>query len=171
MLGTLFGAVAAAYVNRGYENVLSPSINNDSHSYVEALFAEIIISCFLVMCVLSVGTSAKVAGNSYFGLAIGFVVIAGMISVGDILSSNFNPAYGVVLPVLCTRNVDQVWVFVIGDVFGSVIAVTLYTFWHDILKIQPANKLGDEYQQTDREYLKLDQDSGMDPSGKSPLLR
>ncbi|CAN0005310.1 unnamed protein product, partial [Ectocarpus fasciculatus] len=122
-LGAVLAGAAAGYVNQGYENIVSPSVNTDQHTYLEAIFAEAIIAAFLVLTVLCVGTSEKVAGNSYFGMAIGFVVLAGVVVVGDILpGSSFNTAIGIVLPLMTNRNISDIWVCIVGDILGSFVA-------------------------------------------------
>merc|ERR1719316_656887 len=45
--------------------------------------------CFVV---LNVATASKNAGNQFFGLAIGFVIIAGGYAAGNISGGAFNPA-------------------------------------------------------------------------------
>merc|ERR1711881_431844 len=45
--------------------------------------------CFVV---LNVATAGKNAGNQFFGLAIGFVIIAGGYAAGNISGGCFNPA-------------------------------------------------------------------------------
>jgi aquaporin Z len=137
LLGALLGGAAAGYANQGFSKIVSASVNTDAHTMLEGVFAEMIIAFFLVFTVLSVGTSEKVAGNSYFGIAIGFAVLGGMVSVGDIVpGSAFNLALAAMLPLITNYKIGHVWVFIVGDLCGSLIAFGLYAYWHDILKIQ-----------------------------------
>ncbi len=53
---------------------------------------EFMFTFLLVLTVLNVATNVKISGNSYFGIAIGFTVIAGAIAAGDISGGVFNPA-------------------------------------------------------------------------------
>lgn len=46
----------------------------------------------LVLVVLHTAFSDDTEGNSYYGLAIGFTVLAGVVAVGPITSGAFNPA-------------------------------------------------------------------------------
>lgn len=165
VLGASLGGTAAAYANNGYENLLIPSVNTDDHTYFAAVAAEIIVSAFLVLTVLSAGTSEKVAGNSYFGLAIGFVVLGGVVAVGDIVpGSTFNPAVGMVLPVIADRHADDIWVCLVGDTIGAFIAVALYAFWRDVLKKPEAIDRGQS------KYFRDDEESN-NYNIKSPLLQ
>ena len=49
-----------------------------------AVVVEFIFTFALVYVVLNVATAKSTAGNSYFGLAIGFTVLAGAFAVGDV---------------------------------------------------------------------------------------
>lgn len=163
LLGTLLAGAAAGYVNKGYENIVSASVNTNQHTMLAAVCAEMIISGFLVLTVLSVGTNEKVAGNSYFGMAVGFVVWAGFVCVGDIVpGSAFNPALSSVLSLIKNEKVGHIWVFIVGDLAGSVVAFGLYAFWHDILRIQP---VASKYR-SPSEYLNDDEEQYV----KNPLL-
>jgi len=58
--------------------VVAPS----SPDVVRALLIEILFTFALCYVVLNVATSPKTAGNSYYGLAIGFTVVAGAFAGG-----------------------------------------------------------------------------------------
>merc|ERR1719301_290970 len=58
----------------------------------EALLAEVLYTFMLCFVVLNVATAAKNAGNQFYGLSIGFVIIAGGYAAGNISGGAFNPA-------------------------------------------------------------------------------
>merc|ERR1719298_212262 len=58
----------------------------------EAALAEVLYTFMLCFVVLNVATASKNAGNQFFGLAIGFVIIAGGYAAGGISGGAFNPA-------------------------------------------------------------------------------
>merc|ERR1719388_716045 len=58
----------------------------------DAALAEILYTFMLCFVVLNVATASKNAGNQFFGLAIGFVIIAGGYAAGNISGGAFNPA-------------------------------------------------------------------------------
>ncbi|MCH2161227.1 MAG: aquaporin [Phycisphaerales bacterium] len=60
---------------------------------------EFFFTFLLVFTILNVSMRKSVAGNGYFGLAIGLVVLVGMIAVGPISGAVFNPA--VALGLMC----------------------------------------------------------------------
>src|SRR5256885_1283125 len=57
-----------------------------------AVAAELVFTAALVLVVLNVAATKETAGNSYYGLAIGFTVAVGAFSVGTISGAAFNPA-------------------------------------------------------------------------------
>jgi aquaporin Z len=56
------------------------------------LLAEFIFTFALAYVVLNVATAKANAGNSFYGLAIGFTVMVGAFTVGPISGGAFNPA-------------------------------------------------------------------------------
>jgi len=58
----------------------------------EAGLVEVLYTCMLCFVVLNVATASKNAGNQFYGLAIGFVIIAGGYAAGNISGGAFNPA-------------------------------------------------------------------------------
>merc|ERR1719316_124531 len=61
----------------------------------EAAMAEVLYTFMLCFVVLNVATARKNEGNQFFGLAIGFVIIAGGYSGGAISGGAFNPAVAI----------------------------------------------------------------------------
>merc|ERR1719158_2383391 len=58
----------------------------------EAGLAEVLYTFMLCFVVLNVATAGKNAGNQFYGLAIGFVIIAGGYAGGNVSGGAFNPA-------------------------------------------------------------------------------
>jgi len=58
----------------------------------EAMLAEVLYTFMLCFVVLNVAASRKNEGNQFYGMAIGFVIIAGGYAVGNISGGAFNPA-------------------------------------------------------------------------------
>ena len=84
-------AFVFAYLISGH----TPGIHPGTGVYAtSALAAEIVITTALVLVVLNVAATSQTAGNSFYGLAIGFTVAAGAFTVGPISGGAFNPAVG-----------------------------------------------------------------------------
>ncbi len=83
---------------------------------------------------LNVATDDATAGNSYYGLAIGFTVLVGAFAVGPISGGVFNPAVGtcpMLVDALAGDGVfDQLWIYWVGPLLGSVAAAGAYDLQH-----------------------------------------
>jgi aquaporin Z len=69
-------------------------------SWYHVMIVEILYTCMLCFVVLNVATARKNVNNEFYGLAIGFVIIAGGTAVGGISGGVFNPAvaFGIEIP-------------------------------------------------------------------------
>jgi aquaporin Z len=73
----------AAFVADGKDKIAGPAVGQ-SHSLFAAFAVEFLFSFLLCTTVLLTATLQTVKGNSYFGLAIGSIVLAGAATVADI---------------------------------------------------------------------------------------
>ena len=71
---------------------------------------------------LNVATSKNTAGNSYFGLAIGFTVLIGAYSVGAISGGAFNPAVALGISVMGLSAFANIWIFLVANFLGGALA-------------------------------------------------
>ena len=99
------------------------------------LIAEFVFTFALAWVVLNVATARGTEGNSFYGLAIGFTVLAGAYSVGGISGGAFNPAIAVGAMVTGLLEWSNIWIYVIADILGA--AAAAYTF----LFVLPAEKI------------------------------
>jgi aquaporin Z len=89
----LAGGVAAALAVRATVTASSGhAIAPVGHAMVIALVVEFLFTFALAYVVLNVATSKDHPDNSFYGLAIGFTVVAGAVAVGGISGGAFNPA-------------------------------------------------------------------------------
>ena len=86
--GLLAAAVVRATVSTSQAHPLAPT----GHAVVSALIVEFLYTFALAYVVLNVATSKDHPDNSFYGLAIGFTVLVGAVSVGAISGGAFNPA-------------------------------------------------------------------------------
>lgn len=91
-----------------------------------ALVAELVFTFALCYIVLHTATSRDVAGNSFYGLAIGFVVAAGVAAVGGISGASFNPAITFALTLSGLFSWKFIWVYLVAEVIGAVLAAYAY---------------------------------------------
>lgn len=92
----------------------------------KALIAEFLFTFALTWVVLNVATSKSTSGNSYYGLAIAFTVLAGAYAVGGVSGGAFNPAVAVGLVVMGLVKASDVWVHLVGDFAGAAVAAIAF---------------------------------------------
>ena len=89
---------------------------------VPALLAEFLFTFALVYVVLNVATAKGTSGNSFYGLAIGFTVLVGAFSVGNISGGAFNPAVAVGLSILGLSSWAKIWIYLVAEFAGALVA-------------------------------------------------
>ena len=104
------------------------------------LIAEFLFTFALAWVVLNVATAKGTDGNSFYGLAIGFTVVAGAFAVGGISGGAFNPAIAVGAMVTGLFQWSNIWIYLLADFLGG--AAAAYTF----LYVLPAEKAGGDIQ-------------------------
>ncbi|GAC1339830.1 MAG: MIP family channel protein [Isosphaeraceae bacterium] len=93
-----------------------------------ALLGDFMYTFALVYVVLNVVTAKATSGNSYFGLAIGFTVVAGAFAVGAISGAAFNPAVAVGATLMGLIKPGQMWIHLVGDFAGGATAAYVFKY-------------------------------------------
>jgi aquaporin Z len=95
------------------------------------LLVEILFTFALASVVLNVATHSKTAGNSFYGLAIGFTVLAAAFAGGPISGGAYNPAVAVG-PILMDAvlgegtGLGQLWLYLVGPFIGGAAAAIVF---------------------------------------------
>src|ERR1700726_717529 len=89
---------------------------------VPALLAEFLFTFALVYVVLNVATARDTSGNSFYGLAIGFTVLVGAFSVGNISGGAFNPAVAAGISSMGLSPWPNIWIYLVADFVGGAAA-------------------------------------------------
>ena len=97
---------------------------------VVVLLCEALFTFALSLVILNVATDDATAGNSYYGLAIGFTVMVGAFAVGATSGGVFNPAVGtgpILVNVIAGDGIwDHLWIYWAGPVLGGVAAAGVF---------------------------------------------
>lgn len=99
-------------------------------NHAKALLGEFLFTFALCYVVLNVATAKATAGNSYFGWAIGFTVLAGAYAMGAISSAAFNPAVALGITILNLSHWSNIWVFFVANLLGGVVAALVFNAAH-----------------------------------------
>ena len=102
-----------------------------------ALLAEFLYTFALVYVVLNVATVKAHAGNSFYGMAIGFTVLTGAFAVGGISGAAFNPAVALGISVMGLSVWSNIWIYLLATFAAAVAAATVFNFLNP--EAQPAS--------------------------------
>ena len=93
-----------------------------------ALVAEFLYTFALVYVVINVATAKATAGNSYYGLAIGFTVLTGAFAVGSISGAAFNPAVALGISFMGLSEWSNLWIYLVANALGALAAGATFKF-------------------------------------------
>lgn len=119
-----FAAILAALLTIYFKNGISAQPFEPD--YVKAILAEFLFTFALCYVVLNVATAKATAGNSYFGWAIGFTVLAGAYVVGPVSSAAFNPAVALGITLLNISSWSNIWIYIVGNLLGAAAAALVF---------------------------------------------
>ena len=91
-----------------------------------AFAAEFLFTFALVYVVLNVATAKSTAGNSHFGLAIGFTVLSGAFAVGDVSGAAFNPAVALGAMMMGMLPFGSLWLYLTAELVGAAAAAVVF---------------------------------------------
>jgi len=129
-IAQLLAGVAAALVTSFMKPAMPAAPLNGSLNVGAALLAEFLFTFALVFVILNVATAKGTEGNSFYGLAIGFTVLAGAYAVGGISGGSFNPAVtlgGSIMKIFAWGNI---WLYLVGEFLGGAAAAYLFKYTH-----------------------------------------
>ena len=131
ILSQLAGAFLAAIFVQWVGGAIMEVGPSNTASVLQILSVEAIFTFALVLVILNVATNPKTEGNSYYGLAIGFTVMAGAFAGGGISGGAYNPAVGtgpILVDVIMGEGntLSNFWYYLVGPIVGAVTAAYVY---------------------------------------------
>jgi aquaporin Z len=136
ILSQLAGAFLAAIFVQWVGGAVMQIAPSSTASVLQILAVESIFTFALVLVILNVATNPKTEGNSYYGLAIGFTVMAGAFAGGGISGGAYNPAVGIG-PILVDaimgdgNTLSNLWYYLVGPIIGAIAASYVYKLTTD----------------------------------------
>ena len=127
VLGAIVAAALARVVTGGGHTVPMPGVGKQ-------LIAEFLFTFALAYVVLNVATASGTDGNSFYGLAIGFTVVAGAFAVGAVSGAAFNPAVAIGGMVFGILPWSHIWLYLLANFAGGAVAAAVFLY------VQPAEK-------------------------------
>ena len=120
----LAGALIAALIVGVFRELPSESVQQ--LDITKAIIAEVLGTFALAYVILNVATAKSTAGNSYFGLAIGFTVLAMAFCFGDYSGGAFNPAVAIGASVMKAFAWKNIWIYIIACFGGGALAAIVF---------------------------------------------
>ncbi len=121
LLGGVVAALVVSYLRDDIPSEAYQQLNTG-----KAIVAEVLGTFALAYVVLNVATAKANAGNSYFGLAIGFTVTAMAIALGQYSGGAFNPAVAAGATVMKMFEVGNIWIYIVGCFGGGALAAITF---------------------------------------------
>ncbi|MBL4735205.1 MAG: aquaporin family protein [Flavobacteriales bacterium] len=128
----ILGAALAAICYQVVKGETFAPAPADDASMISALLVEVLFTFALVSVILNVATHSKTEGNSYYGLAIGFTVLAAAFAGGPISGGAFNPAVGTG-PILIdtfmgSGSMANLGIYWLGPVLGGALGALVFKY-------------------------------------------
>jgi aquaporin Z len=120
------GSVVAAILALALKG--NPNVASMEMPVFPALIAEFVGTFALAYVVLNVATAKGTAGNSFYGLAIGFTVMAMAFALGGISGGAFNPAVATGITVMHIAKASNIWIYIVANLLGGAMAAGVFRF-------------------------------------------
>ncbi len=98
---------------------------------VPVFLAEFLFTFALVYVIHNAATAKANDGNSFYGLAIGFTVLAGAYAVGGVSGGAFNPAVFIGGAVMKIFSWGYIWLYVLAQLTAAAAAAFLFKYVED----------------------------------------
>jgi len=126
----LLGGLCSSLVVYGISDDTFAPLPGPGVNVFKALFVEFFYTFALVSVMLNCATTKSQNANSFFGLAIGFTVLSGAYTVGNISGACFNPAVAtgptIIHAALGKGPGRYIWIYWIGPFLGSALAAIVF---------------------------------------------
>jgi aquaporin Z len=90
------------------------------------LLAEFFYTFALAWVVLNVATARGTAGNSFYGLAIGFTVLVNAYAIGGVSGGAINPAVAIGATAMGLLTVANIWIYLLAEFAGAAVAALTF---------------------------------------------
>jgi glycerol uptake facilitator protein len=124
--------IVAILGSRAVATGLGATAMFDGVSYGQAILCEAVATFFLMLTIMGSAVDKR-APAGFAGLAIGLVVAADIIVVGNITGSSLNPArtFGPYLADFLMGGTNFWWqfpIYIVGPIVGALVAAFLYDY-------------------------------------------
>jgi aquaporin Z len=118
----LLAAVVVRTVVDPTRTATAAALTLTGRTLLAAFVVELLFTFALCYVVLNVATSKDHPDNSFYGLAIGFTVVAGAFAVGAISGGAFNPAVSLGAAVMGMFAWPTLWIYLVAQALAGIAA-------------------------------------------------
>ena len=130
MLAQILGGMCATLMVLALNGSSFSPAPGENVPVLAAVLVELLFTFALCLVILRTATVEEVAGNSYYGLAIGLVVTVAVLAIGPISGAALNPAValGTVLVDVWmgTGGFKHLWIYIVGPFAGGALAAVAF---------------------------------------------
>lgn len=126
MVSQFFGGICASLTYMGVFQHTFDLGPGKGYTWLGAGMVEMMYTAMLCFVVLNVACSSASKDNQYYGLAIGFVIVAGGYAVGTISGAAFNPAVALAIDLVSEKSYLYSLVYIAFQLVGAGIASALF---------------------------------------------
>jgi aquaporin Z len=123
LVGALVAAAALQAVLRGRPQ---KGLSFSGADIASALVAECIMTFALAYVVVNAATSKDNSNNSFYGLAIGFTLLAAVVAIGRVTGAAINPAVALGGSVWGLFSWSALWIYWVAEFVGGALAGYLF---------------------------------------------
>jgi len=127
-IAQILGAAAAGMIAVYFKG--NPTLTPKEVSVAPALLAEFIGTFALAYVVLNVATAKATAGNSNYGLAIGFTVMVMAYALSGISGGAFNPAVAIAGTLMHLVKASNLWIYLVANFGAGALAALVFKWVH-----------------------------------------
>jgi aquaporin Z len=129
------GAAVAAPAARFAANPSPfPALALSGRAIGAALLTEFIFTFTLAYVVLNVASGKDHRDNSFYGLAIGFTVVAGVVAAGHISGGAFNPAVALGGSLMSLFSWSNIWIYLLAELAGGIAAAQAFRYLNPVTR-------------------------------------
>lgn len=119
-VGAAMAALAVTFIKG------NPAVSPIQISPASAFLGEFLYTFALASVVLNVATCRGTSGNSFYGLAIGFTVLAGAYAMGPVSGAAFNPAVVLGVALLGLFDPATLWIYLVANFAAAAAAAAFF---------------------------------------------
>lgn len=132
ILGAILSTLTVVFLLEEGSHLVEVAKIDISVQILPIFLAELLGTFILCMVILNVAIAKNTAGNSFYGVAIGFTVIGLAYGFGSISGAALNPAVAIGMGLIGLVSWSNLWLFFIANFMGGALAAFVFKMTTEI---------------------------------------